>query len=132
MCTLGKPYNIPGLEIFTAYYQCQKKLLDEEIKIKKDKIQTLETQATNDDPSSQIRTIDFIHLKSASNKENLKTIERHQKIQEKKLLRLCSSFVNQETLNPDYVIFNYSSRTLTPEEKNHLARGLNFQYLITN
>ena len=112
----------------TAYYQCQKKLLDEEIKIKKDRIQTLETLATNayDDLSSRIRTIDLIHLKSVSDKENLKTIERHQKIQEKKLLRLCPSLVYQETLNPDNVIFNYSSRALTPEEKNLLAKGLNF------
>ena len=54
-----------------------------------------------------------------------KKIEKHQRTKEKKLLRLCAD-IPADTLNPDDVIFNFSSRNLTTEEKNILARGLNF------
>ncbi len=81
---------------------------------------------TYTDLSSRVRTIDLIHLKSVSDRENTKAIEKHQKIQEKKLLRLCPNSSRTATLNPDDIIFNYSDRTLSPEEKQLLAKGLNF------
>ena len=88
----------------------------------------LTTQASSaySDLSSLIRTIDLFHLKFLSDKENTRIIEKHQKIQEKKLLRLCSDSPSSPCTNPDDVIFNYSSRVLTPDEKSILAKGLNF------
>ena len=58
-------------------------------------------------------------------KENSKKLSHHEKVQDKKLCRLR---INPSSLSidPDKVIFNYSNRTLTSEEKKVLARGLNF------
>ena len=53
-------------------------------------------------------------------------LRHHEKIQHKKLSRLCGDVSKSSTPDPDKVIFNYSSRTLSDTEKNLLARGLNF------
>ena len=67
---------------FLAYYQCQKKLLDTEISLKKFRIRTLtaHTSSAYSDLSPCVRTMDLIHLKSVSDKENSRRIEKHQKI----------------------------------------------------
>ena len=111
-----------------AYFECQRKLLNEEIAQKQCLIRSLtnKSESAYSDLSTKVRTIDLIHLKSVSDKENTKVIEKHQRIQEKKLLRLCSNSSQTTTLNPDDVIFNYSNRNLTPEEKQLLVKGLNF------
>ena len=70
--------------------------------------------------------LELTQLKSVYDKENAKTIEKHQNIQERKLIRLCSTFSTSLSINTDDVIFNFSSRILTLEEKNLLAKGLNF------
>ena len=111
----------------SAYYQCQKKLLDEEISHKRSRIRVLTTQvsSTYSDLSSLVQTTDIIHLKSLSDKENTRIIEKYQKIQEKKLLCLCSDSPSSSYANPE-VIFNYSSCIITPDKKSILAKGLNF------
>ena len=61
----------------SAYYQCQRKLLDEEIALKGSRMRVLTTQASDAYSvlSSRVRLIDLIHLKSLSDKENTRTIE---------------------------------------------------------
>ena len=87
---------------------------------------TNQSESAYPDLSTKVRTIGLIHLKLVSDKENTKVIEKHQRIQEKKLLRLFSNSSQTTSLNRDDVIFNYSNRNLTPEEKQLLAKGLNF------
>ena len=76
--------------------------------------------------TSLVSTIDAIHLRCVCDRENTKKLRHHEKIQHKKLFRLCSDVSKSSTPDPDKVIFNYSSRTLSDTEKNLLARGLNF------
>ena len=76
--------------------------------------------------TSLVSTIDVIHLRCVCDPENTKKLRHHEKIQHKKLFRLCSDVSKSSTPDPDKVIFNYSSRTLSDTEKNLLARGLNF------
>ena len=110
-----------------AYRSCQRKLLDEEIRQKRCRIKSLSNQASSaySNLSSLVSTIDLVHLKSTSDKENAKRIEKHQKIQERKLLCMCSNSPTAN-LNPDDIIFNFSDQVLTENEKNILSSGLNF------
>ena len=106
-----------------AYRSCQRRLFDEEIRQKCSRIKSLLDQVSSaySNLSSLVSIIDLVHLKYTSDKENAKRIVKHQKIQEKKLLRLCS---NSPTAN--LIIFNFSDRVLTQKEKKILSRGLNF------
>ena len=58
--------------------------------------------------------------------ENTRTLSRHEKVQQKKLFRLSANASSTSSIEPDKVIFNHSSRTLTEQEKSVLAKGLNF------
>ena len=77
------------------------------------------------DLASLVMSLDLLHLKSVADKANNKKISKHQKIQEKKLLRLHADSPST-SINPDDVIFNFSDRILTADEKSILSRGLNF------
>ena len=112
----------------SAYCQCQRKLLQEEIDLKQSRIRILLSQshAASLRLSSLISSLDLIHLKTFYERENIRTFNRHQKIQDRKLFRLCCQSKTTDSLNPDNVIFNFSQRLLTDDEKNILRKGLNF------
>ena len=87
---------------------------------------SLEVNEALSNLTSLVSTIDAIHLRSVCDHENTKKLCHHEKIQHKKLFRLCGDVSKSSTPDPDKVIFNYSSCTLSDTEKNLLARGLNF------
>ncbi|CAB4045371.1 Hypothetical predicted protein, partial [Paramuricea clavata] len=109
-----------------AYLQCQRKLLNHEISTKHSRINvlSLEVNEALSYLTSLVSTIDAIHLRSVCDRENTKKLRHHEKIQHKKLFRLCGD-VSNPLHRTQTVIFNYSSRTLSDTEKNLLARGLN-------
>ena len=115
------------LQNSTAYCQCQRKLLQEEIYLKQLRIRILSSQsnAASLHLSSLVSSLDLIHLKTLSDHENIHTLNRHQKIQGQKLFRLRSQSKTTDSLNPD-VIFNFSQCLSTNEEKDILSKGLNF------
>ena len=70
--------------------------------------------------------IDFILLKNVSNRENSKKLRQHQRIQDRKLFHLCAKRDNKSSMEPDTVVFNFSNRLITEQEKEILSKGLNF------
>lgn len=115
-----------NLKSSQTYRKCQENLLKEEIRLKK----SLERQRKNEFSilkstlKEKLNSIDFMHICSLFLTSNDKSLEQHKETQDKKLSRLTS--VRTQSNNPDKVIFNYSSKTLTEDEKNLLAKGLNF------
>ena len=117
------------LQNSNAYLQCQRKLLNEEISIvKHSRIAVLSLEVTEviSKLTALVSTIDAIHLRSVCDRENSAKLRHHERIQQKKLFRLCGDASKSSIPNHDKVIFNYSSRTFTDAEKTLLARGLNF------
>ena len=70
--------------------------------------------------------MDFIHLKNVSDRENSKKLSQHQRVQDRKIFRLCSGQNNSNSVNPDDVVFNFSDRLISNKEKEILSKGLNF------
>ena len=68
----------------------------------------------------------MLHLKSVSDQENYRHLQRHKLIQNKKLFHLSQESHQASTIKRDDVIFNHSRRALTEQEKNLLVKGLNF------
>ena len=106
------------LQDSNAHYQCQKKLLNEEINIKQSKIRVLSNEVTEISAhlSTLVSSIDFLHLRSVCDRENawlFIKLKHHETIQEKKLFRLPKDVSKSSTPDPDKVILNYSSRQLT-------------------
>ena len=77
--------------------------------------------------SPLVPCFDLAHLKPVADKENRKKIEKHQRFQEKKLIRLQGG-TNPIAINNEHAIFNFSNRVLTQEEKRLLSRGRNFPF----
>ena len=102
--------------------------MNEEISMKHSRITVLSLEVTEalSKLTALVSTIDAIHLRSVCDRENSAKLRHHEKIQQKKLFRLCGDASKSSTPDPDKVIFNYSSRILTDAEKILLARGLNF------
>ena len=73
-----------------------------------------------------VSSLDFIHLKSVSDRENSKKLSQHQRTQDRKLFRLSSKAKKESSLDPNSVVFNFSQRLITDEEKEILSKGLNF------
>ena len=100
LCTLGNPYSIREL--------------------------SSEPNQLHPELGKLVSSLDLLHLKSFSDSENTRKLSRHEKIQQRKLFRLSANASSTSTIEPDKVIFNHSSRTLTEQEKTVLAEGLNF------
>ena len=105
-----------------AYRQCQNKLLQDEINAKHARIRVLSAQVTtsHSNLASLVSNMDFIHL--VSDRENSKKLCQHQRVQDRKIFRLCTA----SSFNPDDVVFNFSSRLISDKEKEILSKGLNF------
>ena len=105
------------LQNSTAYRQCQRRLLDEEINIKRSRIRELTSLHSN--LANLVSSIDLIHFKSLVDSENSKKLSQLERVQDKKLLHLRIDSKASSTIDPDKVIFNYSSRRLSDKEKAH-------------
>ena len=86
-----------------AYWQCQKKLLHEEINQKHSHIRILSSQSTTaySHLVSLVSALDLIHLKTLTDQENSCKLNWFQKIQHRKLFRLCLDLNGYTSLNPD-------------------------------
>ena len=114
-----------------VYKKCQIRLLEEEIKSKRKRINTLEkdTQRVKEELQRTLSVLDFSYICSLFLVANDKSILHHDNIQKRKLqnlLKISSNNIFSDSHNPDRVIFNFSSYELTDEEKNVLCKGLNF------
>ena len=114
-----------------VYKKCQIRLLEEEIKSKRKRINTLEkeTQRVEEELQRTLSVLDFSYICSLFLVANDKSILHHDNIQKRKLqnlLKISSNNIFSDSHNPDRVIFNFSSHELTDEEKNVLCKGLNF------
>ena len=114
-----------------VYKKCQIRLLEEEIKSKRKRINTLEkdTQRVKEELQRTLSVLDFSYICSLFLVANDKSILHHDNIQKQKLqnlLQISSNNIFSDSHNPDRVIFNFSSYELTDEEKNVLCKGLNF------
>ena len=68
--------------------------------------------------------IDFPHVCSLFLISNDRSLEKHDKIQQKKFSELLKEYPPRN--DPEKVIFNFSKATLNESEKALLSRGLNF------
>ena len=74
----------------------------------------------------RVSWLDYTHLVVVAEQQRKKRLERAARIQDSKLLRLQLLRAPPELIDPESVIFNKSSRLLTPAEKLALAKGLNY------
>ena len=114
-----------------VYRKCQLRLLEEEIKSKRKRINTLEndTQKVKEELQRTFSVLDFSCICSLFLVANDKSILQHDNIHKRKLqnlLKISSNNIFSDSHNPDRVIFNFSSYKLTDDEKNVLCKGLNF------
>ena len=114
------------LKSSAAYRQCQRKLLEEEIFNKQCRIRELKIELLTvyGCLADLVSSLDLVHLKTLSESENSKQLQRYENIQERKLFCLSVSKANTGKIDPDKVIFNHSDRVLTEQEKFVLSRGL--------
>ena len=112
----------------SAYRQCQNKLLQDEIAAKHARIRILSSQGTvaYSNLAALVSSVDLIHLKSVSDHENTKRLNQNQKIQDRKLFRLCAETKSDNSIDPNTVVFNFSQQLITDQEKEILSKGLNF------
>ena len=112
------------------YRKCQLRLLEEEIKSKRKRINTLEndTQRVKEELQRTFSVLDFSYICSLFLVANDKSILHHDNIHKRKLqnlLKISSNNIFSDSHNPDRVIFHFSSYKLTDDEKNVLCKGLN-------
>ena len=110
-----------------AHKDCQLRLLRQELLNKKNKLAFLTKRLLHlkSEVANSVSWIDFAHISNIFLKYNDNRLTKARLVQEKKLLNL--GLRTAETTNdPEKVIFNYSSRILSPAEKSLLAKGLNF------
>ena len=110
-----------------AYHACQIKLLKEEISLKKSRIRTLEKDFNNrkEKLRETLGIIDYTHVICLFLTQNDRKLAHHQNIHAKKLFNLGLE-LSKVSHDPDKIIFNYSSYTLTKSDKSLLCKGLNF------
>ena len=114
------------------FRKCQLRLLEEEIKSKRKRTNTLEkdTQRVKEELQRTFSVLDFSYICSLFLVANDKSILQHHNIHKPKLqnlLKISSNNIFSDSHNPDRVIVNFSSYKLTDDEKNVLCKGLNFQ-----
>ena len=114
-----------------VYKKCQIKLLEEEIRAKRKKINILEkdTKRIKEELQGTVSCLDFSYICSLSLVANDKSILHHDNIQKRKLknlLEISLKEVINDCHDPNKVIFNFSSDELGDVEKSVLCKGLNF------
>ena len=77
--------------------------------------------------ASLVSNMDVIHIKHVSDRENSNRLCQHQRVQDRKIFRLCTGQKRlTNSFNPDDVVFNFSNRLISDKEKEILSKGLNF------
>ena len=112
-----------------VYKKCQIKLLEEEIRAKRKRINILEkdTKRIKEELQGTVSGLDFSYICSLFLVANDKSILHQDNIQKRKLKNLFSlKEVINDNHDPNKVIFNFSSYELSDVEKNVLCKGLNF------
>ena len=114
-----------------VYKKCQIKLLEEEIRAKRKRINILEkdTKRIKEELQGTVSCLDFSYICSLILVANDKSILHHGNIQKRKLknlLEISLKEVINDNHDPNKVIFNFSSYELSYVEKSVLCKGLNF------
>lgn len=79
---------------------------------------------------NRLTIVDFTHIISLFTRSNDATLSKCREVQKKKLYKLGFFEKEKDKNDPDQVIQNFSSYTLSDDEKSLLAKGLNFPILI--
>ena len=112
-----------------VYKKCQIKLLEEEIRAKQKRINTLEkdTKRIIKELQGTLSCLDFSYICYLFLVANDKSILNHDNIQKRKLKNLLEILLKVITDNHNLnkVIFTFSSYELNDDEKSLLCRGLN-------
>ena len=72
----------------------------------------------------QVNPIDFAHISSILLICNDKNIRKCKEVKDRKILKLGNNSLSRN--NPDKVIYNFSSVTLSDSDKSLLSKGLHF------
>ena len=120
-----------------TYNICRKGLLNEEISNKHKTVGTLAFNPTSlkSELKCVLNIIEFVYITTVFLTSNDKNIIKVRKIQGKKISKLCSDNSYYESVtshDPEKVLFNFSSHSLTEHEKSLLSRALNFALLPKN
>ena len=108
-----------------TYFNCQRKLLNEEIIIKQKNLEkiNLELGTVYVKIKAEVSFLDYGHIHTTLTTGNEKSIENIKITQNKKLEKLIIDFNDQETGKH---IYNFSSHVLTKAQKSLLSKGLDF------
>ena len=111
-----------------SYRSCQKELLQQEIRCKHRALNIAQRQLNLhlQQLKDTVSCLDFVHLSNFIVTRNCNSLSRVEYVQQRKLRNL--GYVNDCSLSPDDVIFNYSSVQLTELEKSALSKGLKFVF----
>ena len=92
-----------------VYRKCQLRLLEEEIKPKRTRINTLEndTQRVKEELQRTFSVLDLSYICSLFLVANDKFILQHDNIHKRKLQKISSNNIFSDSHNPDRVIFNF-------------------------
>ena len=97
-----------------VYRKCQLRLLEEEIKSKRKRINTLEndTQRVKEELKRTFSVLDFSSLSLVANDMSILHHDNMQKRKLQNLLKISSNNIFSKSYNPDRVIFSFSSYKL--------------------
>ena len=114
-----------------TYQTCKKRLLLEEIRIKKKNLKNLvrELSAVKEELLRSISFIDVNHVFNLIVSTNEKSILKCRHVQQKKLRNLIPGYKPETSLDshdPEKVISNFFSHILSDSEKTLLCKGLRF------
>ena len=111
-----------------TFRQCQTELLKQEISNKKRsaRLSKKDLQSARNNLMCKLKWIDFNHVCNLFLLPNDKTLQKHQKIQNKKFGKLSEVSCESLSHDPGKVINNFSTHKLTEEEKSVLSKDLQF------
>ena len=116
----------PRLKTSEMYRNFQKKLLSYEISVKEKQVDSLQKQAKvlHSQLKNSVNGIDYNHFKELIERSTTTKVTGDKATHMKKLHKL--GYTAFEELPPDKVLFNVSSRVLSPTEESVLSKGLKF------
>ena len=109
-----------------AYKQCQIRLFKEEISNKKSIIRQRQSELVllKNHLKASMNVIDYAHICSIFLISNDKILTKQKDIQDRKIIGLIKG--KGKGIDPENVIFNFSSYVLSDNDKSLLSKGLNF------
>ena len=115
-----------SLKSSDAYRQCQIRLLKEEISNKKSIIRQRQSELVllKNHLKASMNVIDYAHICSIFLISNDKILTKQKDIQDRKIIGLIKG--KGKGIDPENVIFNFSSYVLSDNDKSLLSKGLNF------